>query len=136
MTEISARVIMIGAASLFGVALVASGAYAARGSLTVADTPGQVLQISGVGPASAHASPTATAHTSPTATAHTSPNAKSPSSATTARSTARATTRATSQATAIPQSGVSQVAPPAAQMLPTHHAEMHSPEPAHNPSHM
>jgi hypothetical protein len=127
MKEISTRV-MIGAASLLGVALVASSAYAARGSLTVADTPGQVLQISGVGLASAHASPTATAHTSPTA--------KGMSSATTAHSTARATTRATSQATAIPQSGVSQVAPPAAQMLPTHHAEMHSPEPVHSPSHM
>ena len=132
MKEISTRVIMIGAASLLGVALVASSAYAARGSLTVADAPGQVLQISGVGPASAQVSPTATAHTSPTATAHTSPNAKGLSSAT----TARATTRATSQATAIPQSGVSQVAPPAAQMLPTHHAEMHSPEPVHSPSHM
>ena len=136
MKEISTRVIMIGAASLLGVALVASSAYAARGSLTVADAPGQVLQISGVGPASAQASPTATAHISPTATAHTSPNAKGLSSATTARSTARATTRATSQATATPQSGVSQVAPPAAQMLPTHHAEMHSPEPVHSPSHM
>jgi|BarGraNGADG00212_1021973.scaffolds.fasta_scaffold01984_8 hypothetical protein len=132
MKEISTRVIMIGAASLLGVALVASSAYAARGSLTVADAPGQVLQISGVGPASAQVSPTATAHTSPTATAHTSPNAKGLSSAT----TARATTRATSQATATPQSGVSQVAPPAAQMLPTHHAEMHSPEPVHSPSHM
>jgi hypothetical protein len=132
MKEISTRVIMIGAASLLGVALVASSAYAARGSLTVADAPGQVLQISGVGPASAQVSPTATAHISPTATAHTSPNAKGLSSAT----TARATTRATSQATATPQSGVSQVAPPAAQMLPTHHAEMHSPEPVHSPSHM
>ena len=132
MKEISTRVIMIGAASLLGVALVASSAYAARGSLTVADAPGQVLQISGVGPASAQVSPTATAHTSPTATARTSPNAKGLSSAT----TARATTRATSQATATPQSGVSQVAPPAAQMLPTHHAEMHSPEPVHSPSHM
>ena len=128
MEQISTKVIMIGAASVLGVAMVAGGAYAARGSLTVADAPGTVLQVSGVEPASAHAIPTDTAHTNP--------SARGPASATTAHPTARATTQATSQATAIPQSGVNQVAPPAAQMLPTHHAETHSPEPAHSSSHM
>ena len=128
MKQISTKVIMIGAASVLGVAMVAGGAYAARGSLTVADAPGTVLQVSGVEPASAH--------TIPTDTAHTSPSARGPASATTAHPTARARTQATSQATAIPQSGVNQVAPPAAQMLPTHHAEIHSPEPAHSSSHM
>jgi len=118
---------MIGAASVLGVALVAGGTYAARGSLTVADAPGRVLRVSGVGLASAHAIPTDTAHTNP--------SARGPASATTAHPTERATTQATSQATAIPQSGVSRVAPPAAQMLPTHHTEIHSPEPVHSSSH-
>ncbi|HZW44021.1 MAG TPA: hypothetical protein VFF32_06485 [Dermatophilaceae bacterium] len=128
MEQISTRVIMIGAASVLGVALVAGGAYAAHGSLTVADAPGKVLQVSGVGSASALADPTTTARTNP--------SAEGGSSATTAHPTAPATTDATSQATAIPQSGVKQVAPPAPKMLPTRHAEIHSPEPAHSSSHM
>jgi hypothetical protein len=128
MREISSRVIMIGAASVLGVALVAGGAYAARGSLTVADAPGRVLTVSGVGLASAHASPIATAHASP--------SAKGPSSATTAHPNTGATAHPTSQATSMPQSGVSRVAPPAAQMLPTHHSEIHSPEPVRSSSHM
>lgn len=119
MEKRSTRVIMIGAASVFGVALVAGGAYAARGSLTVADAPGKVLQVSGVGSASALAVPTTTARTNP--------SAKGGSSASTAQPT--------SQVTAIPQSGVNHVAPPAAKMLPTRHAETRSPEPAHNSSH-
>ena len=127
MREISSRVIMIGAASVLGVALVAGGTYAARGSLTVADAPGRVLRVSGVGLASAHASPTTTAHASP--------SAKGPSSATTAHPNTRAA-HPTSQATSIPQSRVSRVAPPAAQMLATHHPEIHSPEPVHSSSHM
>jgi hypothetical protein len=117
---------MIGAASVLGLALVAGGAYAARGSLTLADAPGRVLPVSGVGLASA----------SPTTTAHASPNAKGPSSATAAHPNTRATAHPTSQATSVPQSGVSRVAPPAAQMLPTHHTEIHSPEPVHSSSHM
>jgi len=128
MREISSRVIMIGAASVLGVALVAGGAYAARGSLTVADAPGRVLTVSGVGLASAHASPIATAHASP--------SAKGLSSATTAHPNTPATAHPTSQATSMPQSGVSRVAPPAAQMLATHHPEIHSPEPVHSSSHM
>ena len=128
MQEMSTRVIMVGAASVLGVALVAGGAYTARGSITVADVPGTVLQVSGVGTASAAGSPAATAHTNP--------GAKGLPSNTTAHPTARAATHATSQAPAITQSGVRQVAPPAPQMLPMHQAETHSPGPAHTSSHL
>ena len=58
----STRVIATTAASILGVALAVGGAYAATGSLTVSDAPGQVLKVDGVGPASAHASDTAKAH--------------------------------------------------------------------------
>ena len=56
----STKLITTAAASILGVALAGGAAYAATGSLTVADAPGQVLKVSGVGPASAHASETAT----------------------------------------------------------------------------
>jgi hypothetical protein len=128
MKVISTRVIMVGAAGVLGVALAAGGAYTARGSITVADVPGTVLQVSGVGSASAEARLAATAHTSP--------GAKGLPSATTAHPTVRAATHATSQAPAIPQSGVRQVAPPAPQMLPMHPPETHSPGPAHSSSHL
>ncbi|MEP7018853.1 MAG: hypothetical protein ABI899_12640 [Actinomycetota bacterium] len=128
MREIFNRVIVIGAASVLGLVLAAGGAYAAHGSLTMADAPGRVLPVSGVGLASASASPTTTAHASP--------SAKGPSSAITVQPNTPATAHPTSQATSIPQSGVRQVAPPAAQMLPTHHRQMHSPEPVHSSSHM
>lgn len=58
----SAKLIMTGAASILGVALATGGAWAASGSLTVSDAPGQVLQVDGVGPASLHASETAKTH--------------------------------------------------------------------------
>ena len=58
----STKLILTGAASLLGVALATGGAYAASGTLTAFDSPGQVLKLSGVGPASAHASATAKAH--------------------------------------------------------------------------
>jgi hypothetical protein len=58
----STKIIVTSAASLLGVALATGGAYAATGSLTVADAPGQVLHVSGIGPASTHASATAKAH--------------------------------------------------------------------------
>lgn len=58
----STKLIMTGAASILGIALAAGGAYAASGSLTVSDAPGQVLKVSGIGPASLHASDTATLH--------------------------------------------------------------------------
>ena len=58
----STKLIMTGAASLLGVALAAGGAYAATGTLSVSDAPGQVLKVSGVAPASAHASQNALDH--------------------------------------------------------------------------
>lgn len=58
----STKIIVSSAASILGVALATGGAYAATGSLTVADAPGQVLQTTGVGPAAAHASDTAKKH--------------------------------------------------------------------------
>lgn len=50
------------AASILGVALAGGAAFAATGSLTGSDAPGQVLQVAGVGPASAEASGTAVAN--------------------------------------------------------------------------
>ena len=128
MKGISSRVIVIGAASVLGLALAAGGAYAAHGSLTMADAPGRVLPVSGVGLASAPAGPATTAPASP--------STKVPSSATPAQPSTQATAHPTSQATSTPHSGVSQVAPPAAQMLPTHHRETHSPGPVHSSSHL
>ena len=58
----SNKLVVTLAASLLGLALAASGAHAATGALTTKDAPGQVLQVSGVGPASEHASTTASAH--------------------------------------------------------------------------
>jgi hypothetical protein len=58
----STKIIVSSAASLLGVALATGGAYAATGSLGVSDAPGQVLHVSGVGPASTHASDTAKSH--------------------------------------------------------------------------
>ncbi|MHA6668343.1 hypothetical protein ACX3O0_05690 [Homoserinimonas sp. A447] len=62
MLKSSTKLITTAAASILGVALAGGAAYAATGSLTVADAPGQVLKVSGVGPASAHASETAMAN--------------------------------------------------------------------------
>lgn len=119
MREIPGRVILIGAATLLGVVVVASGGYAVHGSLAMTDAPGQVLQVRGVGLGSAAPSPSATAQASPRATG--------PATAT--------TSPAAAQAAAVAQSGVNQVAPPAAQMLPRHREQLHSPEPAHSSSH-
>lgn len=122
MREIPGRVILIGAATLLGVVVVASGGYAVHGSLAMTDAPGQVLQVRGVGLGSAAPSPSATAQASPRATG--------------LAATATATTSpAAAQAAAVAQSGVNQVAPPAAQMLPRHREQLHSPEPAHSSSH-
>jgi len=120
MTKPSTKLLATGVASLLGVALAAGGVNAAAGALTAADAPGQVLQVSGVGPGSAQASAPAKA------------NAKGPSGATTARATtappaARATTPATTT-----QAAVRQVARPAPQMLPGYHDPMHSAETAHS----
>jgi hypothetical protein len=124
----STKLIVTAAASVLGVVLAVGGASAATGSLSVANDPGHVLQVSGVVPASTHASGTATTHANP--------NAKGLFGDTTEHAATRATTRATTHATtcapAMPCGGVTAVAPPAAQTLPMHHAEIHSPEPAHS----
>jgi hypothetical protein len=86
------------AASLLGVALAAGSAYAATGSLSATDAPGQVLKVSGVGPAAAHASETAVTH----ANAH----AKGVLGAT-ATATADATADATASAEADATGGAS-----------------------------
>lgn len=57
MTKTSTRLSATVAASMLGIALAASAAYAATGALTTRNAPGQVLQVSGVGPAAGHASP-------------------------------------------------------------------------------
>lgn len=56
------KLIVSGAAGLLGVVVAAGGAYAVGDALTISDAPGQVLQVSGVGPASAHASEQAKLH--------------------------------------------------------------------------
>jgi len=124
----STKLIVTAAASVLGVVLAVGGASAATGSLSVANDPGHVLQVSGVVPASTHASGTATTHANPSAkglfgdtTEHAATHA-----------TTGATTHATTCATGMPCGGVTAVAPPAAQTLPMHHAEVHSPEPAHS----
>jgi hypothetical protein len=110
MMKVSSKLIAIGAASVLGVVLAAGGAQAASGALTARDAPVQVLQVSGVGPASAQANATATAHANP--------NAEGSSEAAVARPPAHTTTHA------VTHSRVSQVARPAARPLPAHHAEM------------
>jgi len=112
----STKLIATGAASVLGIALAVGGAQASSGPLTVRDAPGHVVQVSGVVPVSANASPTATAHVNP--------NAKGLSRATVAHPTARATVahpaaHATPHATT--HATVRQVARPAAQPLPAHH---------------
>ena len=141
MMKTSTKLIVTGATSVLGVVLVAGGAYAATGSMTVADAPGQVLQVSGVGPASTHASDTAAAHANPKAKGLSGgTTARTTTPATTARTTTPATTHAKtpatarpmSHATAMPRRAVSQVAPPAPVSLPTRHAAVqHAPEPVH-----
>ena len=131
------KLVVSGAASLFGVALVAGGALPSTAALTIDNAPGQVLQVSGVGPNSAYPSVTV----------------KAPATATTL-ATHDATHDATHGAThgcvgqVATRSCVGQVGPPAAQPLPAYHAATtspkasvqpaapqrvhHSPEPAHN----
>ena len=99
----SAKLTVIGGASLLGIALAVGGASAAVGSLTTADAPGQVLQVSGVEPTSGHASPTATTRASS--------NAKDPSVA-------------TAEPGAAGTCCVAQVPRPAPQTLPSHHTQM------------
>ena len=119
--KISTKLIATGAASVLGIVLAVGGAQASSGPLTVRDAPGHVVQVSGVVPVSANASPRATAHVNP--------NAKDLVRATVAHPTARATvahptaraTVAHTAAHATTHATVHQVARPAAQPLPAHH---------------
>jgi hypothetical protein len=114
MTKTSTKLGVAVAASMLGVALAASGAYAATGALTTRDAPGQILQVSGVGPASDQVNPTAHA------------NAKVRSAAKPPHAKARVTVP--SVATTMPMAAghrvVGQVARPAPQTLPAYHPAM------------
>ena len=123
MMNTSTKLITFGAASLLGVALAAGAAHAATWSLSAADAPGQVLHVTGVGPASVPATATAT------------PNAKALSGATAARATTAPPTPRGATHTKAPSS-VRQVARPAPQMLPAYHEVMHSGETAHGSTNM
>ena len=114
MMKTSTKLSVTVAASLLGVALAASGAYAATGALATRDAPGQVLQVSGVGAASDHATPTMPANTK------VPPVAKPP------HAKARVTVPpvATTMPIAAGHHVVSQVARPAAQTLPAYHPAM------------
>jgi hypothetical protein len=116
---ISNKLIVTGAAGLVGVALVVGGVLSGTGAFSTPDASGRVLQMTGVGPVSAHAS--ATARPRGTATTH---------SAT--RATTHAPTRATQHT--VTHNGVGQVAPPAAQPLPSYHAVLPSPSPVAPPA--
>jgi hypothetical protein len=125
----STKLIATGAASVLGIALAVGGAQASSGPLTVRDTPGHVVQVSGVVPVSANASPTATAHVNPNAKGLSRATVAQPAArATVAQPAARATVahpaaHATPHATphATTHATVHQVARPAAQHLPAHH---------------
>jgi hypothetical protein len=125
----STKLIVTGAASLLGVALAVGGASAATGSLSVANAPGHVLQVGGVVPASALVTQHATEHATTPATTHATTRATTQA---TTRARTQATTGATTCATGMPCGGVSQVAPPPAQSVPMHHAEVPSSGPAHS----
>jgi len=118
MMKTSSKLLVTGAASMLGVALAAGGAYAATGSLTPADAPGQVLQVSGVGPASAHASDTAKAHANP--------NAKGLFDTTPPKTGDKALSHPASMPIAAGHRSVSQVVRPAPKTLPAYHAVMPS----------
>ena len=107
MMKTSTKLFATGAASLLGVALVAGGAHAATAALSSADSPGQVLKVSGVVPASTQASATASAHANT--------NAK-------AKAKAKAKDASKSSPAPASNSAVGQVARPAAQILPAYHA--------------
>lgn len=56
------KVVVATATGILSVGLATAGAFAATGSLSVADAPGQVLKLDGVGPAADHASQQALSH--------------------------------------------------------------------------
>src|SRR5450759_713584 len=111
MMKTSTKLSVAAAASVLGAALAAGGAYAATGALTTRDAPGQVLQVSGVGPETIHATPTVPA------------KAKLPSVAKPPHAKARVTVP--SVATTMPMAAghrvVGQVTRPAPQTLPADH---------------
>ena len=120
----STKLIATGAASVLGIALAVGGAQASSGPLTVRDTPGHVVQVSGVVPVSANASPSTTAHVNPNAKGLSRATVAQPAArATVAHPAAHATPHATPHATmhATMHATVHQVARPAAQHLPAHH---------------
>ena len=117
MMKPSSKLFATGAASLLGVALVAGGAHAATGALSSADSPGQVLQVSGVVPASTQASATASAHANP--------NAKGLFGTTPTSARDKALSHPTSMPIAAGHRSVSQVVVPAPRTLPAYHASMH-----------
>lgn len=110
----STKLFATGAASLLGVALVAGGAHAATGALSAADSPGQVLQVSGVVPASTQ--------TNATASAHANTNAKGLLGSPAAPARAKTKSASTSSPAPARHSAVGQVARPAAETLPAYHA--------------
>ena len=112
MMKTSTKLNATGAASLLGVVLAAGGAYAATGSATAADAPGQVLQVSGAGPASSHA-PT-------TATAHANPNARGLFGVTPAPAHVKVPSGPTAMPMTAARGGVTQ-ARPAPRTMPAHH---------------
>ena len=116
MMKTSSKLLVTGAASILGVALAGGGAYAATGSLTPADAPGQVLQVSGVGPAFAHASGTAKAHANA--------NAKGLVGTTPTQTRDKGLSHPTSMPVAAGHTIVSQVVRPAPKILPAFHAVM------------
>lgn len=118
MMKTSRKLLVTGAASMLGVALVAGGAFAATGSLTPGDAPGQVLQVHGIGPASAHASDTAKAHANA--------NAKGLFGTTPPLARDKALSHPTSMPIAAGHRSVSQVVRPAPMALPAYHAVMPS----------
>ena len=116
MLKTSTKLSVLGTASLLGVALFAGAAHAATGSTTAADSPGQVLQLSGVGPAAGHASAIATAHANA--------NAKGLFGATPVanKTTVKVQTHATARPMAARHTGVAPVVRSAPRTLPAHHA--------------
>ncbi|WP_308466575.1 hypothetical protein [Rathayibacter soli] len=58
------KVVVATATGVLSVGLATAGAFAATGSLSVTDAPGQVLKLDGVGPAANHANQQALSHAS------------------------------------------------------------------------
>jgi hypothetical protein len=56
------KIIVATATGVLSVGVATAGAFAATGSLSVADAPGQTLKLDGVGPAADHASDNALTH--------------------------------------------------------------------------